>query len=518
MKSLMRRIDGLWFGALLLWLLPFVALLPLGLVWLRQEGLVLVWLGTIVLFSAVGFGLQVWLKHRQQIKLDAARTQADPSWPPAADRAWAMVEDFAERVEPDDWPLEDGMRLGELARQTLEQVARHFNPEVEQPLLELRVPHALMVIERASRDLRESITEQIPFSHRLTIGSLARAYRWKPFAERILGMYRAGRWVVSPPNALLSEAWAHLRKRGFALAQRDVYRWLLQEYVRKVGVYAIDLYSGRLLLSEENPVKRLTQSSRADLEAVASAEAEQNEGLPGEPLRILVLGRSNTGKSSLINLLFGQLRAVTDVLPDTTRALTPYRLERDGVEIGLIFDTPGAERLTHKTLHEAATAADMIIWVSAAHRPDRQTERQTLDALRTAQAARVDRRSPPMLVVVTHIDQLRPLREWLPPYDLTDSSSLKAMSIQAAITALAADLDVPIANVIPVCLAEGRVYNVEDTLWTAILDQMDRAQRTRLLRCLDEHRRDENWNLLRRQLANAGRFLLALPGRISRNP
>ncbi len=515
MQSLMRRIDGLWLGALLLWLLPFAALLILGLVWLRQEGLVLVWLGSILLFSAVGFGLQVWLKNRQQIKLDAARTEADPSWSPAADGAWAIIEDFANSVEPDDWPLEEGVRLGELARLSLEKVARHFHPEVEQPLLELRVPHALMVIERASRDLRETITEQIPFSHRLTVGSLARAYRWKPFAERVLGLYRAGRWVVSPPNALLNEAWAHLRKRGFAMAQRDVYRWLLQEYVRKVGVYAIDLYSGRLLLSEDSPVKRLTQTSRADLEAATLAATEEGGELPGEPLRILVLGRSNAGKSSLINLLFGQLRTATDVLPDTTRALTPYRLERDGLEIGLIFDTPGAERLSHKALNEAATAADMIIWVSAAHRPDRQTERQTLDALRTIQAARVDRRPPPMLIAVTHIDRLRPLREWLPPYDLTDSSSLKAMSIQAAVTALAADLDVPIANVIPVCLAEGRVYNVADSLWTAILNQMDHAQRTRLLRCRDESRREENWNLLRRQLANAGRFLLALPKRVS---
>ena len=116
-------------------------------------------------------------------------------------------------------------------------------------------------------------------------------------------------------------------------------------------------------------------------------------------------------------------------------------------------------------------------------------------------------------MAVTHIDRLRPLREWQPPYDLTETRNLKAMSIQAAVTALATDLEVPIASVIPVCLAEGRVYNVEDTLWAALLGQLDRARRARLLRCQDECRRKENWMLLRRQLANAGRFLLALPGR-----
>ncbi len=519
MKSLMTRIDRWWLVSLLLWTVPLAALLPMGLLWLHQAGLLLVWIASILLFSAAGYGLAYWLRAAGRDALDVEQTQPDPAWPAAAEGAWTLVEEMAARIDPADWPLAAEMRLGALAQRTLEQVARYFHPEVDQPLLELRVPHALLIIERASRDLRQAITEQIPFSHRLTIGALARAYRWKPFAERLLGLYRAGRWIANPANALLNEAWSQLRNQGFAMARQDVYRWLLQEYVRKVGHYAIQLYSGRLLLTEEDPVKRLTQASSVDLEQAAEIEAATPslEDVSGEPLRVLVLGRSNTGKSSLINALFGQLRAATDIVADTTRAQTPYRLERDGVEIALIFDTPGSERLAYKSLHDAAISADMILWVSAAHRPDRQSERHILDTLRTAQAARIDRRPPPLIVVVTHIDRLRPLREWQPPYDLTDSDNLKAMSIQAAITALAADLEVPIANVIPVCLAEGRVYNVDDTLWTAILDQMDRAQRVRLLRCQDVRRREENWNLLRRQLANAGRFLLALPGRASRN-
>ncbi len=512
MKTFFNRIDRWWLAALLLWTLPIMILLPLGMLWLRQEGVLLAWFASLLVFSAAGYGLQFWLQRREQRWLAAGQTSSDPNWPPAAEAAWTLVEDFAARLDPDDWPLGDGQSLGRLAQQTLEKVAGHFHPEVDQPLLELTVPHALLIIERASRDLRDTITEHIPFSHRLSIGSLARVYRWKPFAERLLGLYRAGRWVINPANAVLTEAWGHLRGRGYTLARKDIQRWLLQEYVRKIGIYAIDLYSGRLPLTEEDPLARATEESLRDLAVAADSELQEIQGPAGEPLRILVLGRSNAGKSSLINALFGHLRAATDLVADTTRALTPYRLERDGLEIALIFDTPGSERLS-KSLREAAAAADMILWVSAAHRPDRQSERQILDALRTAQSARVDRRPPPLLVVVTHIDRLRPLREWQPPYDLTDSRNLKAMSIQAAVTALATDLDVPIGSVIPVCLAEGRVYNVDDTLWAALLDQMDRAQRARLLRCQDARRRDENWMLLRRQLANAGRFLLALPGR-----
>jgi hypothetical protein len=105
------------------------------------------------------------------------------------------------------------------------------------------------------------------------------------------------------------------------------------------------------------------------------------------------------------------------------------------------------------------------------------------------------------------------VREWLPPYDLAEPKSLKAESIQAAVEVVAADLAIPIASVIPVCLAGGRIYNVEDVLWAAILDRLDAAQRSRLLRCRDARKREENWSLVRRQLANAGRFLLALPER-----
>jgi uncharacterized protein len=65
----------------------------------------------------------------------------------------------------------------------------------------------------------------------------------------------------------------------------------------------------------------------------------------------------------------------------------------------------------------------------------------------------------------------------------------------------------------PVCLAEGRAYNVDDALWAAILAQQDEAGRVRFLRCLEARKRVENWTLLGRQLANAGRFLLDLPKR-----
>jgi uncharacterized protein len=510
---MLNRADRLRLFALLLWALPVTALLPLGVWWLWQNGVMAYWLGAMLAFSAAGFGLQAWLRRRDRRLLADAQTAPDPHWPPKSKAAWDAIETMAEALRPEDWPLEDGPRLTTLGRDALEQVARVYHPKRDEPLLELTLPHGLLIAERACRDLRNEVANQIPFSHRLTLGDLVRAYRWKATAERLLDLYRAGRLIVNPVNALLGEVWERLRRQSFGAAWSDLHRWLLQEYVRKLGFYAIELYSGRLTLTEGEPTSA-TPTSRRDMGQAESQATARTQ----EPLRILVLGRSNAGKSSLINALFGRLTAPADVLPDPDAAISPYRLEREGLTAALVFDTPGIDTdgLPAKTLSRLAMDADLVLWVTAAHRPDRQPERETLDRIRARWAARQDRHPPPLLAALSHIDLLRPPLEWQPPYDLSDPQGPKATNIRDALAAAAEDLGIPPKDTIPVCLGVGRVYNVDDSLWAAILDRQDAADKVRLLRCLNERKRSEDWALLRRQLAGAGRFLASLPGRLMR--
>ncbi|MDV7402766.1 hypothetical protein RZS08_65695, partial [Arthrospira platensis SPKY1] len=162
--------------ALLLWALPVAALLLLGTLWLWQSQALLYWVLAMALCGGAGYGLQAWLVRRDRQLLAAAATEPDPSWPPKAEGAWAAVEALASQVEPEAWPLHDGGRLWLLGRNALVAVARHYHPQVERPLLELTVPHTLLIIERASRDLRRDITEHLPFSHQLTIGDLLRVW------------------------------------------------------------------------------------------------------------------------------------------------------------------------------------------------------------------------------------------------------------------------------------------------------------------------------------------------------
>ncbi len=508
MKKPLPAIDPLRLLVAILLLLPVLALMGFGIFWLWQSGNLLYWLIAMVVCGVLGYGLQQLLVRQERQLLMNTTTDPNPDWPPNADAVWQQVEALAATCNPEDWPLEDGRWISELGQKSMETVAHCYHPEVEKPLYELTVPHTLLIIERASRELRRDIAEKIPFSNRLTVGDLFRIQRWKTKAEKAFNVYRAGSILINPVNALLSEAWRHLRERSFDQARNELHRWFLRAYVCKVGYYAIDLYSGRLPLGDDNHTESATPESRADLEQTGQTAASAVE-----PLRILVLGRSNSGKSSLINALFGELKTATDILTGTTQALEPFVLSREGLTQALIFDSPGCDSpfFDSKQMLIAAGSADLILWVSPANRPDRQDERKFLDALRSYQAARMDRRSAPLLVAVSFVDRLRPANEWQPPYDLTHTTNTKSINITAAVRAVAADLAVPAEQVIPVSLQEDKIYNVEDTLWAAILNRQDEALRIRLMRCLDAKKRAENWVMLRRQMAGAGRFLRDLP-------
>jgi GTPase len=80
-------------------------------------------------------------------------------------------------------------------------------------------------------------------------------------------------------------------------------------------------------------------------EAIASAlpavEPERDERTP---LRIAIVGRTNVGKSSLVNRLVGEERLIVSEIPGTTRDSTDTLLVRDGKPFCLV-DTAGIRKL-----------------------------------------------------------------------------------------------------------------------------------------------------------------------------
>jgi hypothetical protein len=118
---------------------------------------------------------------------------------------------------------------------------------------------------------------------------------------------------------------------------------------------------------------------------------------------------------------------------------------------------------------------------------------------------------PPMLLVLSHADRLRPFAEWKPPYDLDAASPVpKAASIRAAVEAAAADLGFPTDAVVPACLDEGAgLYNV-DSIWAGVMARLSEAKRAQLVRCIGEHKASVDWSKVWSQTLGAGRVLTKL--------
>jgi hypothetical protein len=495
----------LWIAALC-FLLPSLTLIPLGGLWLFQQGWAIYWAAGAFAFAGLAFLVQYILLQRVTKKPDALPApQADlpdeaaASWTPREEEAWKAVLAVADKVEPSS--LESWDAFYKLGLRTVEAVAKVLHPERSDPLWQFTVPEALTLIERVSLRLRPVIAQSVPLGDQLTVGQVLRIYSWRGSVDVFQRGYDVWRIVrlLNPASAVTQELRERLNRQLYEWGRDEIARRIARGYVLEVGRGAIDLYSGRLRVTTEALEEHISEASARDkIEAAKRAE----------PLRLLVAGQLNAGKSSLINALLGEVRTASDILPATNQ-FTPFEIRREGVPEALILDSPGlatsGEALA--ALVDQAAQADLIIWVASAVRADREIDRVALSELRKYFADHPNRRRPPMLLALTHIDRLRPFQEWSPPYDLTDANNPKVASIVAAMEAAGGDLAMPPDAMIPLCLDPKRgLYNV-DLAWAKIVEAIPDAQRAQLVRCLSDFDRGWDWRTLRSQAVNAGRLL-----------
>jgi predicted GTPase len=498
-------------------LVPALSLIPLGSLWLWQNGYLLHWTGFALATVAIVYFAQRRLLPAAQPAASPEPRPADGeddealrlAWSPAEEQAWKDVKALARATDPD--LIASPEALLKLGQDTIETVARRVHAGRSDPLWQFTMPEALAIIERVARRLRMFALERVPFGDRLTVAQALALYRWRgalDWAERAYDVWRVVR-LLNPATAAANEAREQLSKAMMQWGRDAIARKLIETYVLEIGRAAIDLYGGRLRVSSGALTGYISDETAADQAAMSEVRAE--------PLRILVAGQTGVGKSALVNALAREARAATDALP-TTSAFTPYALEREGLPAALLIDSPGlgTNAKARDALVEKAAESDLVLWVVPAHRADREIDRDALDALRAHFAARLNRRRPPLILVATHIDRLRPFGEWAPPYDLETDTREKARNIQAAIAAAAVDLGFAVEEIVPVSLADPEApYNVE-RLWQRIAAALPEATRAQLLRCLHDLRDSWTWRSVWSQAAGAGRTIAGALKEVSR--
>lgn len=126
---------------------------------------------------------------------------------------------------------------------------------------------------------------------------------------------------------------------------------------------------------------------RVAKEASALAETFRRGRLYREGARVVLAGRPNVGKSSLLNALAGRARAIVTAEPGTTRDVVEESIDLAGIPVTLC-DTAGirdvdlagggseAEREGVRRSREAASDADLLLLVYDSHEGFGEADRQ----------------------------------------------------------------------------------------------------------------------------------------------
>lgn len=130
------------------------------------------------------------------------------------------------------------------------------------------------------------------------------------------------------------------------------------------------------------------------MEALRQCDETRNRSAFGrrltQPWRVALVGRTNVGKSSLMNALAGFARAIVHAAPGTTRDLVTLETSLDGWPVEL-YDTAGlreaeddVERAGVALAETAASSADVVVVVLDGSRPAGADEKQLIRRRRDA--------------------------------------------------------------------------------------------------------------------------------------
>jgi len=410
-------------------LLPFVVLVGFGVVSLVEKGLWLLFFAIIVVSCLVVFLTYWWMCKQRNVdtvvseELNSVNVDANPAWTEYDNHVWLELnKQIKAQLEQDpEWET-----LREHALTLVANVVSHYHRDGKSQQLAFTAPEFLLMVEEVSRRYRIFLQEHIPFAEKIRLTTLQQGYAMKDkvgYAKAAYNVYRLFRIVT--PTGWLSEARGLVIGKLFDEVSGEAQYKIKQTLLQEVASVAIDLYSGRFKLSDASlPHSKVSRDDNKNLAAEI------------EPLRVAVIGQVSAGKSSVINALLGGIAAEVSALPTTDKA-TVYTCEVEDSELIHLVDLPGIDgrATTTKQLVKQIANSDVVLWVLKANQPARNLDVELKHAvdLFYHKPENQHRKEPKILALVSQVDRLQPVDEWLPPHDLVNSQTPKATVIRDAV-------------------------------------------------------------------------------------
>ncbi|SRR5579883_176395 len=313
-------------------------------------------------------------------------------------------------------------------------IAQIYHPEVKYPLLNIYVPQAYMLMRGTVDDLDQWMQRLSPVFNQVTVGQVYQAYevyrKLEPSARKLWRAWDWAQWLLNPVAAVARKVSQRSTQQANQQLLVNLSQQIREVALRNLCRQAIALYSGSTPPVLDTPVSTPTipKAKTQTLQEILT-QVEPIETVEQKPVNILLVGRTGSGKSSLINTLFQSEQAAVDVLPSTDQ-IQSYQWQSPTLETLTLWDTPGYEQVNRADLREMvldyAKKADLLLLVTPALDPALQMD---VDFLKTI---KVDIADLPVITIVTQVDRLRPIREWEPPYDWQWGERPKEIAIRQA--------------------------------------------------------------------------------------